>query len=571
MDPANGPVTEMLNEIADILEITGTDRFRPLAYRRASRTLEALPKPVSEYVRNGSISELAGVGEAIAQKITEFVRTGKLEYLENLRKSIPPGLLEMLKLQDVGPKTVGRLFAELKVTTIDELEKACREKRVSPLKGFGERTEEKLLQSIDFYRSSGGRFLLSEAGDIAQAIVAIIGAHAERIEIAGSLRRRRETVGDVDIIASSADPDKIIDAFVSLAEVRSVLSKGETKSSISLKNGLQVDLRVVEDSSFGAALLYFTGSKDHNVLLRTVSIEKGYKLNEYGLFGREGGTSIAGRSEQEIYTALAMQYIPPELREARGEIDAASEGRLPTLVLEGDILGDMHCHTDWSDGSSTLEEMVAAAEKRGYQYIGITDHSKSEKVANGLSEERMERQIERISELNDSGRFGVKVLCGSEVDIMPDGSLDYSDKILSGLDFAVCSIHSRFNMDKKEMTERLLTAISNPHMTIFGHPTAREIGRREQISFDADAVFSAASQNSVLLEADGSPERLDLSDALIIEAKKHSCKFVLDSDAHHHSSLSNVRYAVSMARRGWLGKKDVANTLDFSELSKTIL
>ncbi len=571
MDPANEPVVDMLNAIADILEITGSDRFRPLAYRRASRTIESLPKPVSEYIRDGSVSELTGIGEAISAKIKEFAGTGRLEYLENLRKTIPQGLLEMLRLQDVGPRTAGRLFADLKVTNVDELEKACREHRVRVLKGFGEKTEEKMLQSIEFYRSSGGRFLLSEAGDIAQAIIGTIGAHAERIEIAGSLRRRRETVGDVDIIASSAEPEKIMDAFVSFADVRSVLSKGETKSSISLKNGLQVDLRVVDDSSFGAALLYFTGSKDHNVLLRTVSIEKGYKLNEYGLFGRGGGNSIAGKSEQDIYAALCMQYIPPELREARGEIDAAAEGRLPVLVQESDILGDLHCHTDWSDGSSTLEEMAAAAEKRGYHYIGITDHSKSEKVANGLSEERMERQIERISALNDSGRFGVKVLCGSEVDILPDGSLDYSDKILSRLDFAVCSIHSRFNMDKKEMTERLLTAISNPYMTIFGHPTAREIGRREQISFDTDAVFSAASQNSVLLEADGSPGRLDLSDALIIEAEKHNCKFILDSDAHHHSSLSNMRYAVSMARRGWLEKKDVANTLDFSELSKIIL
>ncbi len=570
MDPANGPVVDMLNEIADILEITGSDRFRPLAYRRASRTIEALPKPISAYIAEGSVSELAGVGEAITAKIKEFTTTGRLEYLENLRKSIPHGLLDMLKLQDVGPKTAGRLFAELRVTNIDELEKACREHRVRVIKGFGEKTEEKILQSIEFYRSSGGRFLLAEADEVASLLIGHLENHAERILPAGSLRRRRETVGDIDIIASSSAPERIMDAFVSMPEVRTVLSKGDTKSSAVLKNGIQVDLRVVPGESFGAALMYFTGSKDHNVILRTISIDRGYKLNEYGLFSREEGTAVAGRSEEEIYAALSLQYIHPELREARGEIEAASANRLPVLVEEGDIRGDMHCHTDWSDGSSTLEEMVATAEKRGYQYIGITDHSKSEKVANGLPVERMDRQIERIHALNDSHRFRTKVLVGSEVDILPDGRLDYDNDVLSRLDFVVGSIHSRFNMEKKEMTERLLTALSNPHLTIFGHPTARQIGKREAISFDADAVFGAVAANDVFLEVDGSPERLDLNDSLIIEAKKHGCGFMLDSDAHHHSSLSNMRYAVAMARRGWLEKLDVRNTQDTEHMLKML-
>ncbi len=570
MDPANGPVVDMLNEIADILEITGSDRFRPLAYRRAARTIEALPKPVSSYIAEGSVSQLAGVGGAISAKVKEFTTAGRVEYLENLRKTIPSGVLEMLKLQDVGPKTAGRLFAELRVTTIDELEKACREHRVRGLKGFGEKTEEKMLQSIEFYRSGGGRFLLSAADGVAAMLVERLGKYAQRISPAGSLRRRRETVGDIDIIASSALPEGIMDAFAAMPEVRNILSKGDTKSSVLLTNGLQADLRVVADESFGAALMYFTGSKDHNVVLRTVSIEKGFRLNEYGLFRREDSSAVAGRSEEEIYGALSMQYIPPELREARGEIEAASANALPALVEEGDVKGDLHCHTDWSDGSSTLEEMAAAAEERGYEYIGITDHSGSEKVANGLSAERMHRQIERIHALNSSGRFRVRVLCGSEVDILPDGRLDYDDDILGRLDYAVGSVHSRFNMEKKEMTERLLTALSNPHLSIFGHPTAREIGRRDAITFDADAVFGAAAENGVLLEVDGSPSRLDLPDALIIEAKKHGCGFVLDSDSHHRTSLADVRYAVGMARRGWLEKKDVGNTLGAAELLKAL-
>ena len=570
MDPANGPVVDMLNEIADILEITGSDRFRPLAYRRASRTIEALPKPVTAYIADGSVSGLTGVGEAISAKIREFAAEGRLEYLENLRKTIPQGLLEMLKLQDVGPKTVGRLFAELRITNIDELEKACREHRLRELKGFGEKTEEKMLQSIAFYRSGRGRFLLADADVVAAMLVDSLGTHAERISVAGSLRRRRETVGDIDIIASSSEPARMMDAFIAVPDVQTVLSKGDTKSSVMLKSGLQVDLRVVADGSFGAALLYFTGSKDHNVMLRTVSIERGYKLNEYGLYRRDDGHPAAGKTEEEIYGALGMQYIPPELREARGEIDAAAANRLPVLVEEGDIRGDLHCHTDWSDGSSTLEEMAAAAERRGYEYIGITDHSKSEKVANGLTAQRMDRQIERVRELNSSGRFRVRVLCGSEVDILPDGGLDYDSDILERLDYAIGSIHSRFNMEKKEMTERLLAALSNPHMSIFGHPTAREIGRREPISFDADAVFAAAAEGNVLLEVDGSPSRLDLRDALIVEATGHGCRFVLDSDSHHHSSLSSIRYAVAMARRGWLSKENVINTLGTADLLRAL-
>ncbi len=570
MDPANEPVADLLNEIANILEITGTDRFRPLAYRKAARTVEALPKPVSDYISEGRLSDLSGIGEAIAAKITEFVRNGKLEYLENLRKGIPPGLLEMLKLQDVGPKTVARLFAELKITSIDELQKACEEHRVRVLKGFGERTEEKLLQSISFYRGSSGRFLLSEADAIAARVIEQMKPFAGRISAAGSLRRRKETVGDLDIIISFDMPQRVMDALISLPEVKTVLASGETKSSVTLENGIQVDLRVVDDSSYGAALLYFTGSKDHNVILRTISIERNYKLNEYALFSRSGDSVVAGRTEEEVYAALGLDFIPPELREARGEIEAAASHRLPELVRQSDIRGDLHCHTDWSDGSSSLEEMAGAAQKMGYEYIGITDHSRSVKVANGLSDERMDAQIRRIEKLNESGKFRIRVLCGSEVDILPDGRLDYESDILSRLDYAIGSIHSRFNMEQKEMTERILTAFSNEHLTVFGHPTAREIGRREQIAFSKDRVFSAAKECSVYLEINGSPERLDLNDALIIEASKYGCKFAASTDSHHTSSLSNMQYSLSMARRGWLEAGSIINTTGISGIMKKL-
>lgn len=566
MDPANGPVVSILNEIADILEITGTDRFRPIAYRRAARTIEALPRPVADYIKEGSISDLPGVGEAISKKVEEFVASGKLDYLEKLRLGIPPGLLELLNLQEVGPKTVGRLYMELKITSLDELQRACEEHRVSKLKGFGDKTEERILQSIQFYRGSSTRSLLSKGDEIAGAILQHLSGYAEHMTAAGSLRRRKETVGDIDIIVASSVPEQVMERFVSYPEVSIVYSKGETKSSIMLSTGLQVDLRVIEEESYGAALLYFTGSKDHNVELRNLAIDKGMKLNEYSLSNRSGSEFIAGRSEEEVYSALGLQYIEPELREARGEIALAAEGKLPKLVSGEDIKGDLHCHTNWTDGSSPIESMVEAAEKRGYSYIGISDHSKSSKVAKGLSEEKMERQFKRIERLNSSGKYSIKVLCGSEVDILPDGKLDYDDKLLSRMDYVIGSVHSRFNMEKGEMTERLLTAMSNDNLTILGHPTGRELGRRDAYSFSTDSIFQTARDKHVLLEVNGSPERLDLNDQLILEASRFKCNFVLNTDAHHFTSLNNMRYALAMARRGWLTADSVANTREFSSL-----
>ena len=570
MDPANGPVVSILNEIADILEITGSDRFRPIAYRRAARTIEALPRPIQDYIKDGSISELPGVGEAISQKVKEYALTGKLDYLEKLRTGIPPGLLELLNLQEVGPKTVGRLYMELKLTSIDELQRACEEHRVSKLKGFGEKTEERILQSIRFYRGSSRRFMLSTGDSIASGIITHLSANAKLIEAAGSLRRRKETVGDLDIIVASDDSPAVMDRFVSYPDVSIVYSKGETKSSVLLNSGLQVDLRVVDEKSYGAALLYFTGSKDHNVELRNLAIDKGYKLNEYSLSQRNGDQFVAGRTEKEVYDALGLQFIEPELREARGEIRAAQEGRLPGLVTESDIKGDLHCHTNWTDGSSPIETMIEAAEKRRYQYIGISDHSRSSKIAKGLSDEMMERQLKRVEKINSSGKYPIRVLCGSEVDIMPDGSLDYDDALLSRMDFVIGSVHSRFNMEKAEMTERLLTAMSNDHITVLGHPTGRQLGSREAYAFDAERIFEGARDKKVMLEVNGSPERLDLNDELIMEAKRHKCVFILNTDSHHFTSLANIRYAVSMARRGWLTAGDVSNTSDLKEFSRMI-
>ena len=570
MDPANGPVVSMLNEIADILEITVTDRFRPIAYRRAARTIEALPKPIADYISDGSISELPGVGEAICRKVEEFISTGHLEYLENLRKGIPPGLLELLNLQEVGPKTVGRLYLELGIKSIDELQRACEEHRLRDLKGFGEKTEERILQSIGFYRGSSTRFLLSKGDEIAAGMLRHLQGYAKTLTAAGSLRRRRETVGDIDIIAVSDDSDSVMDRFVSHPDVSIVYSKGETKSSVMLGSGIQVDLRVIDEKSYGAALLYFTGSKDHNVELRNAAIDAGLRLNEYALSKRDNDEFVAGGSEKEVYDALGLDFIEPELRECRGEISAAAAHTLPNLVSEKDIRGDLHCHTNWTDGSSPIEAMIEAAEKRGYGYIGITDHSKSSKIARGLSDEKMERQISRIEKINESGKYTIRVLCGSEVDILPDGKLDYDDKLLSRLDFVIGSIHSRFNMDKHEMTERILSAISNENLTILGHPTGREIGHRDAYSFDTDRVFGGARERGIALEVNGSPERLDLNDQLILEARKMGCSFVLDTDSHHFTSLSDMGYAISMARRGWLTAADVINTAEFANLMKKI-
>lgn len=562
MDPANEPVVSMLNEIADILEMTGSDRFRPIAYRRAARTVEGLPKPVAEYIKDGTLGDLPGIGEAISQKISEFVKTGKLQYLEGLRKGIPASLLELLKLQDLGPKKVGRLFAELGVKSIDELEKACREHRVQKLRGFGEKTEEKILRSISFYKGSR-RFLLSEGDVAAERVISALAPYARRIAAAGSLRRRKETVGDLDVIATGSP--EILERFVSMEGVSTVLSKGETKSSVLLDTGMQVDLRVVEDRCYGAALLYFTGSKDHNVLLRNISIEKGMKLNEYGLFSRDEDKLLSCSTEEEIYRELGMDYIVPELREGRGEIEAAQSHRLPELVEQTDVRGELHVHTDWSDGSSPLEEMIEEAKGLHYSYLGISDHSQSARVANGLSVERMRKQIERIEKLK--GKMdGLQLLCGSEVDILADGSLDYPSSILKELDFVIASIHSRFNLERKEMTERIIRAISSEYVTALGHPTGRQIGRREAYAFDADAVFREASEKGVLLEVNGSPERLDLNDPLIIEASRFGCRFLLSTDAHHRSSFQNMKYAIAMARRGWLEARSVANTYPIDRL-----
>lgn len=570
MDPANGPVADMLYEIADILEITSTDRFRPIAYRRAARTIEALPKPVGDYIRDGSISELPGVGEAICKKVEEFVATGTLDYLEKLRKGIPPGLLELLKLQEVGPKTVGRLYLELKITSLDELQRACEEHRVSKLKGFGDKTEERILQSIQFYRGSSTRFLLAKGDEVAANLLEHLSGYAGLIEAAGSLRRRKETVGDIDIIVASSEPAPVMERFVSHPDVSVIYSKGETKSSVLLKSGLQVDLRVVEEGSYGAALLYFTGSKDHNVELRNLAIDRGLKLNEYALSRRDSDAFVAGRSEAEVYAALGLSFIEPELRECRGEIAASAAGGLPHLVDTADIKGDLHCHTNWTDGSSPIEAMIEAAEKMGYGYIGISDHSKSAKVAKGLSEEQMERQIKRVERINASGKYSIRVLCGSEVDILSDGKLDYDDELLSRLDYVIGGVHSRFNMEKKETTERLLTALSNDYLTVLAHPTGREIGHRDGYAFDTDRIFGAAKDKGVLLEVNGSPERMDLNDQLIMEAHRHGCRFILDTDAHHFTALSNMRYAISMARRGWLSAPDVVNTSDYRSLLKVI-
>lgn len=563
----NEQVAAIFYEVADILDLQGVP-FKPNAYRRAARAIEELDEDISKLAAEGRLKEIPGVGDSVAKKIQEILKTGQLSFLNKLRTQIPKGLLELLSVPDVGPKTAMLLNRELGISNLEDLKRAIAEHKLRNLKGFGEKSEQRILRGIQTLEAKAGRMLLGEAYPVAAAYVEYLKrtGKADKVSPAGSLRRGKETVGDIDILVGDDDPEEVLEAFVSYPGVDKVLMRGPTKSSVVLKNGIQVDIRVVSPESYGAALLYFTGSKDHNVVLRSMGVSMGVKLNEYGLFDRVTGKMLAGRTEEEVYRALGLDWIPPELREVSGEVEAAKAGKLPHLVEHEDIRGDLHVHTDWSDGAGSIEQMADAAIALGYEYLAITDHTQSLKIANGLTPERLADQVKAVRRLQDRLGNRLTLLAGTEVDIKADGSLDLPRTALKELDIIVGSVHSRFRMEKSEMTERVVKAIESGWIDVLGHPTGRIIGARDPYELDFERVLQAARESSVALEVNCFPDRLDLRDSHCRLAREAKVKVALGTDAHRSEQLGYIKLGVITARRGWMEKGDVLNTLTSKEL-----
>ncbi len=550
----NLEVAQILYKIADILELQDV-KFKPQAYRRAARSIESLEEDI-ETVRD--LESIPGIGEAISKKIREILETGKLEYLEKLKKEIPEGLEQLIALPEIGPKTA-QFLASQGITSIETLEKALEDHKLQKMKGFGPKTEENLRRSIQLYKFQKERKLLGHVLPLCRRLEKMLAASCEKVVVAGSVRRWKETVGDIDILVISSEPEKVMETFVTLPFVQEVLSKGSTRTTVILQQGIQSDVRVLPRESFGSALQYFTGSKEHNIKLREVALKKGFKLSEYGLFDRKTEKRVAGDSEEDIYAKLGLSFIPPELRENQGEIEAAQTHTLPTLVEMTDIKGDFHVHTDWSDGSGSIESIASRAKQLHYTYLGIADHSQSLKIANGLSAEKLLDQNVYIRELNDRIE-GISLLSGIESDILPDGSLDYADSVLDELDFVIASIHSRAKSPREEMTQRVVRAMENPLVTILGHPTGRIIGRRDPLNLDLKKIFETAVETKTALEINCYPDRLDLKDIHVRHARECGAVLSLGTDAHSVNDMDFIELGVRTARRGWSEPKNILNT-----------
>jgi DNA polymerase (family 10) len=567
----NSEVALVFYEIADLLELQGLP-FKPQAYRRAASAIEQVEVDIEQMVDEGRHRDIPGVGVAIAKKIEELVRTGELDYLKKLRVETPPGLVEMLSIPDVGPRTAMLLHRELGIASVDELKEAALNHRLRGLRGFGEKTEERILQGIGVLESRGGRMLLGEALPVAEAYVEYLRSRLsiEAISVCGSLRRGRETIGDIDILVGSGDSEDVTSAFVDYPAVENVLLSGSTKSSVEIQGGLQVDLRVVELESYGAALQYFTGSKEHNIRVRRLGVEMGLKVNEYGVFERSSNRRVAGDSEHGVYESLGLTFIPPELREDSGEIDASRSLDLPELVDASDVRGDLHVHSDWSDGSDPIEAIVAAAARLQYSFIAITDHTESLTIANGLTPERLGKQVDAIRRVQEIHGDGIQVLAGTEVDIKADGLLDLPSSVLKDLDIVIGSVHSRMKMDSKEMTERVTNAMESGLVDIIGHPTGRIIGRRDPVKLDIQRIFDVARETDVAMEINAFPDRLDLCDAHCRLAKEHGVTFAIGTDSHSIRHLDYLRLGIITARRGWLSKDRVLNAMSSDELKRRL-
>ncbi len=566
----NTDITRILSALADLLEIDSANEFRVRAYREAARTIESLPRNVVEMVAEGDdLDKLPGIGASMAEKIREIAETGKLQQLEDLQQRVPGELGELLSLPGLGPKRVKALHDELDVDDRDDLAAAARRGDIQKLEGLGPKTEQKLLEELKKRQNGEKRLRLADVEDIATSLLSHLrGADGvKEAVVAGSYRRRKATVGDLDILVTCKRGSPVMDRFVAYDEVEEVVSHGSTRSTVRLRSGLQVDLRVVAEVSYGAALHYFTGSKAHNIAVRKLGVSKKLKINEYGVF--RGDDRIAGRTEEEVYEQVDLPYIVPELREARGEIEAAEQDALPELITLDDLRGDLHCHTKATDGKNTLREMAEAGKQRGYDYLAITEHSQRLTVTHGLDEKRLRGQMREIDKLNES-LSGFRLLKGIECDILEDGSLDLADDVLAELDLVVCSVHSKFDLPADKQTERVVRAMDNPHMNILAHPTGRMLGQRGPHNLDVERALEAARERGCFLELNAQPDRLDLDDTHCKLAKDMGVKLALSTDSHTTSSLDYIRYGVDQARRGWLEPDDVINTRKWGELEKLL-
>ena len=579
----NLEISTIFRDIAKILEIKGDNPFRIRAYERAAQNIEGLTEDIEGYIKEDRLTEIPGIGKDISEKIKEIVKTGKLKALADLKKTIPGGLLDLLNIPSVGPKTAKLLYEKLKIKNISDLEGVIRKNKLGGIFGIKEKTIENISKGIELLKRGRERMTLAQAVLVADEFVNTLKKlpTVKKISTAGSLRRQKETVRDIDILVISHKPKKVMQAFTSSPSVRDVLAEGQTKASVRTKEDIQVDCRVVEQKSFGAALLYFTGSKNFNIKLRQLAIKKGLKINEYGVFSatKRGGFAknygerknkfVAGKTEEEIFKLLGMPYIEPELREDNGEIELALKNKLPKLIELKDIKGDFHVHSTWSDGGNSIEEIVRACLKRGYSYAAITDHSQSLKVASGLSIAALEKKKQEIEKINKNLK-GFRILYGTEVDIDSDGKLDYKDEILKEFDLVIAAIHTGFKQSKEQLTRRFIKACQNRYVHIIAHPTGRLWGTRDAYEIDLDELLKAANQTNTFLEINAFPQRLDLNDLNCHRAKEMGVKLALGTDAHTIEQLENMKLGISVARRGWLTGNDVINTLSVDELLKTL-
>lgn len=574
----NSQIAEVFENIAGLLEMKDEKVFTIRAYQRAARTIERLPSELDQMLKDEKdLKEIPGIGKAISDKIKELVETGELTYYAKLKAEFPDGLQELMQIPGLGPKTTKRIWKELDVTSVAELEQVIENGRLASLPRLGQKTADNISRQIQFHRTKSQRMPVAKAMPICDKLVAALREQCPSIQKlipAGSLRRFEETIGDLDLVCTATNPKEVLDAFVNQPNVVDIIGHGDTKASVYLNDGIQVDLRVVDESHFGCLLQYFSGNLQHNIQMRDTANKLGLSLNEYSLTNIETGEDELFADEESLYKRLGLQYVPPTLRQGVWEIAAAAEGRIPKLVEVSDIKGDLHDHTDWSDGRDPMETMILGAKERGLEYLSITDHSVGRGIANGLSPERLDSHIARLKELEQS-IGGIKILCGTEMDIRADGSLDYSDDILEKLDWVVASVHSAMGQDSETMTERIITAMHNPYVSAIGHLTTRLIGERKPIEADFNAIFKAAAETGTALEINASPSRLDLKDSHVALARELGVILVINTDAHTVESLDNTRYGVAVAQRGWCEAKHILNSmpvkdfLDFLKLDKS--
>jgi DNA polymerase (family 10) len=566
MPVRNAEIADIFDRMGALLEIQGANPFRVRAYRNAARTVGGLPRSIADMLaEEENLSKLPGIGKDLAGKIAEIVDTGHLTALEEVEMEVPAGLVDVTRLPGLGPKRVKILHQELGIRDLTGLERAARKQRIRELAGFGAKTEQRIFEALSRHTQEERRYKLADVEEIARSYVDYLRAipGVNEVIVAGSYRRRKETVGDLDILVTCKKGSPVMKGFVEYDEVDAVISRGTTRGTVLLRSGLQVDLRVVAQASYGAALYYFTGSKAHNITVRTIAVKKKLKINEYGVF--KGKRRVAGRTEKEVFKAVGLRYIEPELRENRGEIEAAKKNRLPRLVGVPDIRGDLHAHTDATDGHHSLRQMAQAAKKLGYAYLAITDHSKRVVIAHGMDEKRLRRQLDAIDRLNERLK-GIRVLKGVEVDLLENGKLDMSDGVLKQLDFTVCAVHSGFRLSREKQTERVIRAMDNPHFNILAHPTGRLINQRAPYEIDMERVMDAALERGCYLELNAQPDRLDLNDVHCRMAKEMGLKLAISTDAHTTSNLGYMRFGVDQGRRGWLEPEDVLNTRTWREL-----